>query len=121
MIITVKDGILGFRCKNSSMDDDVDDDTYDKIDVLTEMFRNSMIYKKLFMMKLHAEEGENKYSGGLPEGYAWATTANPASRWKSMWQWRNHGPGLSVWKRIVTLSPACGVPVSTTSRQIGSS
>ena len=28
---------------------------------------------------------------------------------QSMWQWRNHGPGLSVKKRIVTLSPA-GVP-----------
>ena len=47
------------------------------------------------------------------------TTAKPASRWKSMWQWRNHGPGLSVVKRIVTLSLFAGVPVETTSRQIG--
>lgn len=22
--------------------------------------------------------------------------ARPACKWKSMWQWRNHGPGLSV-------------------------
>ena len=47
------------------------------------------------------------------------TTAKPASRWKSMWQWRNHGPGLSVRNRIVTLSFVAGVPVETTSRQIG--
>ena len=31
-----------------------------------------------------------------------------------MWQWRNHGPGLSVVNRIVTLSPAAGVPVVDT-------
>ena len=44
-------------------------------------------------------------------------TAKPASRWKSMWQWRNHGPGLFVVKRMVTLSPA--VPVLTVSRWTG--
>ena len=47
------------------------------------------------------------------------TTAKPASRWKSMWQWRNHGPGLFVVKRIVTLSFAADVPVETVSRQTG--
>ena len=26
-----------------------------------------------------------------------STIPNPAWRWKSIWQWRNQGPGLSVW------------------------
>lgn len=30
------------------------------------------------------------------------TMAKPASKWKSMWQWRNQGPGLSVCARGVS-------------------
>ena len=42
-----------------------------------------------------------------------------AFKCQSMWQWKNHGPGLSVKKRIVTLSPL--LPMLTTSRTTGSS
>lgn len=39
------------------------------------------------------------------------------SKEMNAYQWKNHGPALSVTKRKVTLSP--GVPILTVSLQIG--
>src|SRR5216683_1444886 len=46
------------------------------------------------------------------------TRITHAFKCQSMWQWKNHGPGLFVKNRIVTSSPV--LPILTTSRITGS-